>query len=112
MAGFFEKRKQVQEKGPDHAHLSPAQTKAYPTIATLLEGKKDAKGETIVPAFSLSLFPGEGECRFVFSSKETDEAWFGTAGSDEIILVAIEDALQSGKVEPRRTKGAKAKPIW
>lgn len=112
MAGFYEKRQAIKEKGFDHARLSEAQRQAYPTIASLLEGTRDAKGETIIPPFSLSIFPGEGECRFVFSNRETEEAWFGSAGSDELILTAIEDALQEGRVEARRDKKSKGKPVF
>lgn len=106
---FFAKRKAILENGADHARLSNEQKEFYPTIAQLLEGKKDAKGECVFPAYSLTLFPGEGEVKFVFSSKETDEAWFGSAGPDAAILDAIEKSLIDGRVEARRDKKARTK---
>lgn len=110
MADFFARRKAIQEKGADHASLSVEQEDMFPTVATLLAGRTSEDGSEEIPPHSLTLYPGEGEIRFVFSSKTSDEAWFGTAGPDVDVLARIEDALQAGKVEPRREKAVKGKP--
>lgn len=107
MAGFFEKRSRSLQEGVNYATVSELVHKRYPTIATLLEGTYNSEGQEQTPPFSLTLFAGEGETRFVFSSKETGEAWFGTAGGTEDVLAAIEKCLVEGKVSAKQEKRGK-----
>lgn len=109
---FFAKRNDALTGGKSYATVSDAVREFYPLLSRLLEGTYGPDGSTVIPPFTLTLFPGEGEVRAAFTSKESNEAWFCTAGAEVAVLDAIEHRLRDGQLEPRRDKKAKGKPVF
>lgn len=112
MPDFFQKREQASTGGSSGPRVPDHITNTYPCLSRMLQGTRDKKGVELIPAFSMTIFAGEGELRMAFTAKGAfgNETWFGAIPDDVDVLGAIEGQLAMGKLEAKRERRLEGRP--
>lgn len=105
--GFFTQRKDGETDAFQLAFrcLEPF-WKPCPAVCEALAGAVDDDGKYIVPPMSIAISVENGNFMFRISSKDADEAFFGTIKDPKQILDSVELALMKGefKAVPNKYK--------